>query len=326
MLARAQFLRANKVLVATSCTPHLNFAQELELLLSPPADDKILYLWRSTPSVSIGRHQNPYKECDLEYMKNNKVALLRRTNGGGATYQDLNFTNWAFVGRRPDQRNSVDLVLSALRALGVSTRAGRVENQIMRPTLIQTPTSALFRGTFQFNVGPVLGKRCLRDEHFPAMKLIEKGITHDMFCDALVQAFREYSDDCQVRYLDGKAMLANGGVNERFKELTSQEWLFGKSSAEQNMISRNFAFGRFDVAFRFEGQKVKKALVHSDCQVPEIVEKFEDCINLVGRSRLPQSLSQRIYLPPVRNEQEREMTQQLVSWIMPEIKKVEFHR
>jgi hypothetical protein len=121
--------------------------------------------------------------------------------------------------------------------------------------------------------------------------------------------------------IEGQAAVKN-----RAAELRSYNWLFGKSSAGRPMISREFDFGKFDVAFRFEGQRVRKALVHSDCQVPEVVERFEDCINMVGRSRLPMSVSQRIYRPEMRNEKEREMTRQLVRWILPEIKKMEFIR
>jgi hypothetical protein len=136
----------------------------------------------------------------------------------------------------------------------------------------------------------------------------------------------EVSGDSQVSYLDGKAMEAQGRVAQRFRELISQEWLFGKAKVGEAMIARNFAFGRFEVAFRFEGPKVKQVLVHSDCQVPNVVEKFEDCINLVGRSRLPQTLSQRLYRPVMGSPQEREMAQELVRWIMPEIKKMDFLR
>jgi hypothetical protein len=185
----------------------------------------------------------------------------------------------------------------------------------------------LVRGTFQFAPDSVQFGKCVRPSlWYRPMPLLHKKVTHDQFCEAIVRAFTEVISDSHVCYLDGTAMEAQGRVAQRSKELKSHEWLFGKASLAKGMITRNFAFGRFEVAFRFEGPKVKQVLVHSDCQVPSVVEKFEDCINLVGRSRLPQTLSQRLYRPAMGTAQEREMTQELVRWIMPEIKKVEFLR
>jgi hypothetical protein len=155
--------------------------------------------------------------------------------------------------------------------------------------------------------------------------LVHKKLNHELFCEAAIRAFLEVAGG-QVRYIDDRAMEADAGVSGRARELRSYNWLFGKSSAGRTIISRKFDFGRFDVAFRFEGPRVRQALVHSDCQLPEVVEEFEHCINLVGRSRLPVSVSQRIYSPPARSDREREMTQQLVRWIMPEIRKMDFIR
>jgi lipoate-protein ligase A len=318
MLARPHFQRFHQVFLTSSINPHLNLAQELDLLLTSPVNDKILYLWRSTPIVTVGRHQNPYKECDLEYMKNNNVSLVRRTTGGGTFYHDLGHTHWTFIDRHPDPRTNIQIISTALRTLNVTVP--------ICPTVLRGPGRSLLRGTFQFSPTTVPPSRCLRGVVHQPTNLISKGITHEMFSEAVVRAFLEFNGDSKVRYLDEKSIEGEGRVAKRCRELKSHNWLFAKSSGETNLISRNFAFGRFDIAFQFEGPKVKQALVHSDCQVPEIVEKFEDCINLIGRSRLPQNLSQRIYRPVMKSEQEREMTQQLVSWILPEIKKMDFIR
>ncbi|CAK9044548.1 unnamed protein product [Durusdinium trenchii] len=42
----------------------------------------LLYLWRPQPVVTIGRHQNPWKECVLEQLQSDQVALVRRRSGG----------------------------------------------------------------------------------------------------------------------------------------------------------------------------------------------------------------------------------------------------
>lgn len=48
---------------------------------------QIVFLWRNTPSIIIGRNQHAYSECNVEEIKRDGVNLARRLTGGGAVYQ-----------------------------------------------------------------------------------------------------------------------------------------------------------------------------------------------------------------------------------------------
>jgi lipoate-protein ligase A len=37
--------------------------------------------------INIGRHQNPWTECHLQKMEEDKIILARRHSGGGAVFQ-----------------------------------------------------------------------------------------------------------------------------------------------------------------------------------------------------------------------------------------------
>ena len=56
----------------------------------------VLFFWRNSPSVVIGRHQNPWQECNLNLMREKGVKLARRRSGGGTVYHDMGNINLTF--------------------------------------------------------------------------------------------------------------------------------------------------------------------------------------------------------------------------------------
>src|SRR5665213_2086940 len=53
-----------------------------------PKFNKIMLLCCSEDTVSLGRNQNCWKEANIPLMLKDKVTLIRRDTGGGATYID----------------------------------------------------------------------------------------------------------------------------------------------------------------------------------------------------------------------------------------------
>lgn len=60
----------------------------------------VLLLWRNSPCVVIGRHQNPQVEANLLYLESAGVPLARRGSGGGAVYHDHGNLNCTFFTTR----------------------------------------------------------------------------------------------------------------------------------------------------------------------------------------------------------------------------------
>jgi lipoate-protein ligase A len=48
---------------------HFNLATEEWLFEKADLKQPTLFLWRNSPTIVIGRHQNPWKECRVEEMK-----------------------------------------------------------------------------------------------------------------------------------------------------------------------------------------------------------------------------------------------------------------
>ena len=56
----------------------------------------LLFLWRNSPCVVIGRHQNPFQEVNLSYLESAKIPFARRQSGGGTVYHDSGNLNCSF--------------------------------------------------------------------------------------------------------------------------------------------------------------------------------------------------------------------------------------
>jgi len=46
----------------------------------------VLFIWRNTKTIIIGKHQNPWKECRVQLLAKDGVVLARRKSGGGCVY------------------------------------------------------------------------------------------------------------------------------------------------------------------------------------------------------------------------------------------------
>ncbi len=96
----------------------------------------LLLLWRNDPCVVIGRHQNPWTEANVPFLRENGVSLARRNSGGGTVYHDQGNINCTFFSTKADykRRRNLDIVCAAIRRLtsldvGINDREDIVLNQ-----------------------------------------------------------------------------------------------------------------------------------------------------------------------------------------------------
>ena len=116
------------LIVDTTTDPAWNLAAEEYLLTQ--RTEPFFRLWRNVDSVIIGRHQNAWAEIDLDFVEREGIPVVRRMTGGGAVFHDLGNVNYSFFDLK--ERRFTDVILEALRALGVSgTASGR--NDLVLP-------------------------------------------------------------------------------------------------------------------------------------------------------------------------------------------------
>jgi len=105
--------------------PYFNLAAE-EYLLKNFSDD-IFMLWRDEPSIIVGKHQNTMAEINYDFVRDNKIKVVRRLSGGGAVFHDLGNLNFTFIvngedGNLVDFRKFTKPILDVLLSLGVEAK------------------------------------------------------------------------------------------------------------------------------------------------------------------------------------------------------------
>ena len=106
----------------TNSDPYFNLAAEEYFLKS--FQENIFMLWRSRPSVVVGKHQNALAEINHEFVQKNQIPVARRLSGGGTVFHDPGNVNFTFI-RNVEKISEVNFkvftvpVVEALRKLGV---------------------------------------------------------------------------------------------------------------------------------------------------------------------------------------------------------------
>lgn len=83
------------IIDSPSNNAYFNIALEEFLLYKYPTED-IFLLYVNAPSIIVGKFQNTLAEINLDYVKENKINVVRRMSGGGTVYHDLGNLNFSF--------------------------------------------------------------------------------------------------------------------------------------------------------------------------------------------------------------------------------------
>lgn len=122
-----------EIVISESYSAVHNLALEEYLLINKINDDPLLYLWQNDRAVIIGRNQNIYMECNLEYAQKNNIVTVRRLSGGGAVYHDLGGLNYTvFYKNNSIYKDTIfDYILKILRGQGLhAQRSGRNDIEV----------------------------------------------------------------------------------------------------------------------------------------------------------------------------------------------------
>jgi lipoate-protein ligase A len=292
---------------STSKDPIFNLAVEEWLfndVLKVDEHHQILYLWQNGPAVVIGKHQNPWKECDLPAMEKDGVTLVRRYSGGGAVYHDLGNGVFTFISPKTDYdyKRNLGIVTSALKKVRVPAEVtGRNDisvegRKISGSAFKNAKDRTIHHGTFLFDVNLAALTKYLTPSK---AKLLSKGVTSaaarvtniravnpdatfEGVNEALVEEFvAAYGGiDAEIEEVSPNKALNNAALAKYYNELSEWKWRYGHTPEFEHYVKTRFDWGQFDVHLQSKSGKIDQVKIFSDSLNPGLVEELEK--NLIG--------------------------------------------
>ena len=103
---------------------YYNLAMEYWLTTEKKPEDTVLLFWNSSPTLVVGKYQNPLEEINMEYAKAHNINICRRMSGGGTVYQDPGCWQFSFITKSEntgiDFKQFILPVIDVLHRMGVS--------------------------------------------------------------------------------------------------------------------------------------------------------------------------------------------------------------
>lgn len=307
---------ASRILLSHSNDPHFNLAVEDCIFRSMPADQRVLFLWRNADTVVIGRSQNPWKECNINKMEQDKIHLARRQSGGGAVFHDLGNTNFTFMAGKPEYNKEVstEIVLQGLKKLGIEGYAnGRNDLVVGEGEEMRKFSGSAYKETKDrgFHHGTLLLhadlSRLANYLNPDLKKLQSKGITsvrsrvtnlnslyqtidHQLVCDAIVEAFCEYFGEVPViEEISPEALPDLPGFVEKFAQQQSWDWNFGKSPQFTHTLDERFKWGGVEIHLDLSNAQITAAQTFTDSLFPDPIELLAE--KIVGVTYRPDAIA-----------------------------------
>ncbi|CAD5229457.1 unnamed protein product [Bursaphelenchus okinawaensis] len=220
--------------------------------------EESVLLWSNTPSVVIGRYQNPWLESNLSFCDTRKINVVRRFSGGGAVFHDLGNLNISVLTshKRHNRPRNLALIAEQLNTLlgisiGLNTRddlllpgdrkisgtaariaKGRAYHHLT--LLVDTDLAALslslrspLQGLIQTNA-----TRSVRAKAVGQLKQDVPGITTKEIKDIVIAGFGKQNVETQIIEIEENEVIdeeKRPGITTKYDELRTSEWLVEKT-------------------------------------------------------------------------------------------------
>lgn len=231
--------------------PYFNIAAEEYLLKN--VDSDIIMLWRSDPSVIVGKHQNTLAEINLGFVRKLNIPVIRRLSGGGTVFHDPGNINFTFI-KKAEKEKLVDFkaqtapVIEFLATIGVDARFEGKNDLRVNGLKISGNAEHIFKnkvlhhGTLLFDSNLNCLKKAIkgREPNFTskAVKSIRSVVTNisslpgvSLTRDEFIEKLGDYLKGCHDDISTYHFSVHDKDAIEKLKEekYTQWDWNFGYS-------------------------------------------------------------------------------------------------
>jgi lipoate-protein ligase A len=316
-------------ILSPNTDPYFNLASE-EYLLKCFSED-IFLLYRNTPTIVVGKHQNTLAEINLPFVQEQKIKIARRISGGGAVYHDLGNLNFAFFtngreGELVDYKKATLPVVGALGKMGLDVKLGKRNELLLHDLKISGTASHVFKnrvlhhGTLLFSsemglLGAALkteqerftdrAVKSIRSRVTNISKYLSEQMTLEIFQERILNHVLYLHDDNRIySFSDFDMKEITSRVQSKF---STWEWNFGYSPRYRFVKSISTGAGRIDLQMNVERGVIREFKIEGDFFSLMDISALEKMIT--GTIHDPETLRRRLsginlsdYIPGLENE------------------------
>lgn len=272
-----------------STDPHFNLAAEEYVLKNLDPEEEYLLLWQNEPSIIIGRHQNTLAEINLDYVRENKIHVVRRLSGGGAVYHDLGNLNFTFIKKAVqsdllDFKSFTEPVIRALAKLGVKAELkGRNDltidgRKFSGNAQYLYKNNILSHGTLFFDSDLTRLQKALKVQkdkiESKGVKSVRSRVTNikeHLKEDITIEEFKKAIRDA-VAEIQGENFVQYEFTEEDLKKIRTLmekrfltwDWNYGQSPACNIRNSKRFDGGKVEVLLEVDKGHIVNGKIYSD--------------------------------------------------------------
>ena len=259
--------------------------------------NSILFLWTNDKTIVLGRNQNAYRECNIDYCNKNKIKISRRFTGGGAVYHDKGNLNYTFISS-PDIyniKNNYKIIQKALLNSGIESElSGRNDltaqgRKFSGNAFYNSKYASMHHGTLLINsksydiskaLTPDINKLKTKGVDSVRSRIINlseinKDINAKIISNEIISAFENEYKTAEIEYLPS---FSHEDFEEYIKLIKSSEWIFNEKFESNIEIEERFEWGNITIRLYIEGKIIQDIEIYSDTLFYDIPLKIKKCM------------------------------------------------
>lgn len=285
-------------IINNSNDPYFNLALE-EYVVKNIDISSLFVIWQNSPVVVIGKNQNSLDEVNIDFLKQNDIALVRRISGGGAVYHDLGNLNFTFVapttkGVGFDFVRFTNPIIKTLEKIGIKAKHdGRNDitidgKKFSGNAQFRYGNRVMHHGTLLYNVNLEnmvnalnvslekmgdKGVKSVRSRVTNISEHLTNNLTVEEFKDLLVKNLKaevNIKDTMELSPYDLEQIT--NLCNNKYKIWA---WNYGESPDYNIKKQKRFPWGSIEIRFKVEREEIKNCQIYGDFFAAEDITLLE---------------------------------------------------